>query len=175
MARLKLVRYPNPTLRAPNFEVAFPLSRETRELVDQMMYSCKRFHGIGLAAPQIGHNLNLAVINLEEYQIPPFAILNPKIISSSSKSHIMEEGCLSIPGKFGSLKRPEKVTVKFITIEGKEMKLSVDGLLAVVFQHEIDHLGGVLICDKWDINTVHTLDESELARARKKRKKQTTR
>jgi len=154
--RSKLIVYPNEILRAKNEDVKFPLTKEVKALIDRMIFDVKRFCGIGLAAPQIGKNLNLAIINLEAYNLPAFPIINPKIVSHSFKKTEMEEGCLSIPGKFGVVKRPEKITVKFYTPEGKKVKLEVDGLAAKVFQHEIDHLNGVLILDKWKKDSVHT-------------------
>ena len=158
MSRLKLVNDPNQILRSKNSDLAFPLSKENMELVDQMIFACKKHKGVGLAAPQIGYNLNLAIINLGEYELPPFPIINPKITSRSFKKHLMEEGCLSLPNLYGMLKRPEKITVKFYNSGGKKIKLKLDGFIAKVFQHEIDHLNGILICDKWDKKTVHRYD-----------------
>ncbi|PIR96982.1 MAG: peptide deformylase [Candidatus Doudnabacteria bacterium CG10_big_fil_rev_8_21_14_0_10_41_10] len=156
MPRFKLVTSPNEILRNKNAEIKFPLSSDIKKLIDQMKYDVKRFNGIGLAAPQIGKNLKLAIINLEHYNIPAFPIINPKITSKSFRKETMEEGCLSIPGKFGVVKRPKKITVKFYREDGKKVKLKVDGLTAKVFQHEIDHLNGIIILDKWDKKTVYT-------------------
>lgn len=161
MSRLKLITDPNSILRTKNSDLAFPLSKESRELIDRMIFACKKFKGVGLAAPQIGHNLNLAIINLGEYELPPFPIINPKITSCSFKKHSMEEGCLSLPNLYGMLKRPEKITVKFYNSEGKKIKLKLNGFIANVFQHEIDHLNGILIADKWDKKTVHSYDRNE--------------
>src|SRR3989344_6063161 len=107
--------------------------------------------GVGLAAPQVGKNLMLAVINLEEYGIEPFAIINPRVVGKSIKKTGMEEGCLSIPGKFGTVKRPAKVEVMCFREDGTRVALRADRMMAKVLQHEIDHLNATLICDKWDI------------------------
>ena len=165
MARLKLVHKGNPILTKPNADVKFPLDRETRELVDQMVFSCKKFKGVGLAAPQIGRNLKLAIINLQDYELPAFPIFNPVIESSSKKTRTIEEGCLSIPGKFAMVERPEEINVRFQNFDGKEIKIKLDGFAAVVFQHEIDHLNGIIISDKWDEKTVHIYDKKGKSQA----------
>jgi peptide deformylase len=162
MARLKLVFDPNPILRQKNQDVILPIDEQTRQLIDQMKFACKKFKGIGLAAPQIGKSLNLAIINLEPYKLPPFPIINPRIIKTSSETEDMEEGCLSIPHLFGLVKRPSKIKVEFYNIENKKITMSLDGLAARVFQHEIDHLNQILIKDKWDINTVHQIVANRL-------------
>lgn len=155
MAKLKLVRYPSETLRKPCAEIAFPLKKEHAELVGKMIFACKKFKGVGLAAPQIGQNLKLAVINLEHFDLPAFAIINPAITGHSRKTTDMEEGCLSLPKKFGIVKRPEKIKVRFSRPDGKKIEMTLEGFAAKVFQHEIDHLNGILICDKWDESTVN--------------------
>lgn len=154
MSRLKLVYHPNEILRAKNSDLQFPLSKEFANLIDQMFFAVKKFHGIGLAAPQIGKNINLAVIYIPESEIPPFAIINPTILSRSFKKTPFEEGCLSIPKKYAIVRRPEKIKVKFFNQAGQKVKIKIDGLLSKVFQHEIDHLNSKLICDKWDQKTL---------------------
>jgi len=113
-----------------------------------MIETCRAANGIGLAAPQVGLSLRLCVINLEHLGLDPFALINPKIVTKSWKKIEMEEGCLSIPGVFGIVKRPEKITVKAINLAGKENIVKADGLLARVIQHEVDHLDGILITSK---------------------------
>jgi len=154
MARLKLFKDPNKILRAQNLLLEFPLNKDTRELIDAMKFACKKFRGVGLAAPQIGKNLRLAIIDIGDLELPAFPIINPKIISTSKLQTVMEEGCLSIPGRYGNVKRPEKVTVEFFSPEGKKIKIEVEGFIAKVFQHEIDHLQGEIISDKWDKETI---------------------
>ena len=136
-------------LRAPNQELGFPLSKDMRKLIDDMLLTARKAPGIGLAAPQVGQNLMLAIINLEEMGIPPFVIINPKIVSKSIKKTLMEEGCLSIPGRFGLVKRPAKIQVEAQNAAGKKIIIKADRLLAKVLQHEIDHLNGILIEDKF--------------------------
>lgn len=136
------------TLRRPNREVTFPLSKEIKKLIADMVATVKAAPGIGLAAPQVGQNLMLAVINLAELGLPPFVLINPKIISKSIKKTEMEEGCLSIPGLFGKVRRPAKVEVEVYQEDGQRIIIKADRLLAKVLQHEIDHLNGIIITDK---------------------------
>ena len=135
-------------LRAENAEVQFPLSEHIKQLIEDMKLSVKKAPGIGLAAPQIGKNLRLAIINLTEMGIPPFTIINPQLVSKSIKKTEMEEGCLSIPGHFQKVKRPAKVEVVAFNEQGQKVVIRGDKLLAKVLQHEIDHLNGILIVDK---------------------------
>lgn len=137
-------------LRATNAELAFPLSERLKALIEDMKLTVKKAPGIGLAAPQIGHNVMLAIIHLEEFGIESFPIVNPKIVSRSIKKTVMEEGCLSVPKVFGEVKRPAKVEVIGYTEDGKKIHIKTDKLLSKVLQHEIDHLNGVLICDKFE-------------------------
>ncbi len=135
-------------LRSANQEIKFPLSLEIKNLIADMLLTVKKAPGIGLAAPQVGANLMLAVINLADFGIKPFVLANPKIVSKSIKKSVTEEGCLSIPGVFGKVKRPAKVEVEGTRQDGMKIIIKAEGLLAKVLQHEIDHLNGVLIIDK---------------------------
>lgn len=144
---LRIVKIPDPILseKTQNVKAVTP---EILKLVKDMIDTCRKANGIGLAAPQIGKSIRLCIINLEHIGIPPFALINPKIIKSSWKKIPMEEGCLSIPGIFGIVKRPAKVTIKAMNIEGTSTKFEAEGMLARVIQHELDHLDGVLFTSK---------------------------
>jgi peptide deformylase len=144
---LKIVKIPDHILESKAIPVK-AITPEILKLVKDMIDTCKKANGIGLAAPQIGKSLRICVINLEHIGLPPFALINPKIVKSSWKKSDMEEGCLSIPGVFGMVKRPVKVTVKATNIEGNETKFVADGILARVIQHELDHLDGILFTSK---------------------------
>ena len=148
--RLHTIFDDKPVLRAPNQELSFPLDKKTRGLIDDMKLTVKKAPGIGLAAPQVGHNVMLAIIHLEEFGMPAFALINPRVVSKSIKKTAMEEGCLSIPKVFGAVKRPAKVEVVGYTEDGKKVHIKADRLLAKVLQHEIDHLNGILIADKFE-------------------------
>lgn len=101
--------------------------------------------GVGLAAPQIGKNIRLAVINSKD---GIFCLINPKLTRRSWTSESAEEGCLSIPGVFGKVKRHKKISLTYYNQEGKKSKLTASGMMARVIQHEIDHLDGILFIDK---------------------------
>lgn len=149
LLRLHTLPKDEPLLRAKNGEVEFPLSKSMLTLIEDMVVTVKKAPGIGLAAPQVGKNLMLAIINLEEIGIKPFAIINPKVISKSIRKTPMEEGCLSIPGVFGMVRRPAKIEVETQNIDGAKIVIKADRLLAKVLQHEIDHLNCTLIADKF--------------------------
>jgi len=152
LLQLRTLPADEKVLRAPNKELSFPLSAAVKELIEDMKLTVKKAPGIGLAAPQIGHNLMLAIIHLEEFGVEAFALINPKVISRSIKKTVMEEGCLSIPKIFGEVKRPAKVEVSGFTEDGRRIRIKGDKLLAKVLQHEIDHLNGILIQDKFESN-----------------------
>jgi peptide deformylase len=103
-------------------------------------------NGIGIAAPQIGVHKRLIIVDIGNNQ--PQAFFNPIITSKSFTKTESEEGCLSVPGVFGIVKRHRAVTVKAQNISGVTQTFRVDGLSAIVFQHEIDHLDGILFIDK---------------------------
>ncbi len=146
--RLHTLPKDEEVLRAKNQELSFPLPKDVNKLIEDMKATVKKAPGIGLAAPQVGKNLMLAVINLAEFGIEPFAIINPRIVSKSIKKTDMEEGCLSMPGHFVKVRRPAKVEVEAFREDGRKLRIKADRLLAKVLQHEIDHLNATLIVDK---------------------------
>jgi len=155
---LKIVTIPDPILT----QKAKPIDKIDRsilDLIDQMITTCKEANGIGLAAPQIGKSIRLCVIDLSHAGIPPFAMINPKIVKKSWKKIEMEEGCLSIPGVFGIVKRPIKITVQAINQRGEKSKFEADGLLSRVIQHEVDHLDGILFTSKMTKQTQGSPEE----------------
>jgi peptide deformylase len=113
-------------------------------LIDDMLETLPAVSGIGLAAPQVGISLQLAVIEIPEEE--PIVLVNPEVIRKSGERTV-EEGCLSIPGYRGEIKRAVAVTVKGRDRRGKEFRLKATGLLAQALEHEIDHLNGVLYID----------------------------
>ncbi|HVY67929.1 MAG TPA: peptide deformylase [Patescibacteria group bacterium] len=144
---LPILTFPNDYLRKPTKPVEFPLSKEIKKLTRDMIETVKAADGIGLAAPQVGRSAKLIVINLEKSGVPVFALYNPKIVSSGTKKVEIEEGCLSIPGVFGMVKRPRKVTIQAQNAAGDTVQLDDDGWISRVGQHEIDHINGRLIID----------------------------
>lgn len=147
---LPIVRLPAQVLRRPVEDVVFPLSKDVKRLIRDMLDTVIKADGIGLAAPQVGKNLNLALVFLEHSGIPVFPIINPKIVKVSSETVPIEEGCLSLPGLFGNVTRPKNITVEYFDMNGEKKTLTDDGWIARVCQHEIDHLLGTLIIDKFD-------------------------
>lgn len=136
----------NAILHAENSTVKDPLAPEIQTLLPEMLAAMRKADGIGLAAPQIGKNLRICVIEIDNV-IRSF--INPKITSASQEKILFEEGCLSLPGEFFAIERSDKVTVRYIDEHGQEKKLRARGLLAICLQHELDHLDGVLICDRY--------------------------
>ena len=112
-----------------------------------MIDTVRKADGIGLAAPQVGKSVKVVIINLEKSGVPLVALYNPKVVTKSFAKTEIEEGCLSIPGVFGMVKRPKKVTIEAQTAEGKTVQFTDDGWIARVAQHEIDHINGRLIID----------------------------
>ncbi|MDB4940148.1 MAG: def [Candidatus Doudnabacteria bacterium] len=145
---LPIIKYPNKILRKKTRQVSFPLSPTVKKLIKDMGDTVKKAEGIGLAAPQVGHDLAIIVVDLETMGVPPFVLINPEVVKFSKKKTDMEEGCLSIPKVFGIVPRPEDIVFKGYNILGKEITAAADGMLAKVLQHEIDHINGILIIDK---------------------------
>ncbi len=145
MAILPIIKYPNPILRKKAKKISDPTDPEVQKLISQMISAMKKKNGLGLAAPQVKKSLRLCVI---EEDGAVYVFINPKVTSVSRKKVIMEEGCLSFPGKFLPIKRSEKVKVRYLNEEGVKSKLKADGILARAIQHEIDHLDGILMIDR---------------------------
>ncbi len=123
---------------------------ETRALVDEMKKVMHAAQGIGLSANQIGLPWNVFVGQLSSAQGKPkfYAVFNPKITWKSSETYAMEEGCLSIPRTYGMVERPEKIVLEGQDKHGRPIRLKVWGLLARMFQHEVDHLSGKVFLDR---------------------------
>ncbi|MGK2848868.1 MAG: peptide deformylase [Minisyncoccota bacterium] len=122
-----------------------PLHPEIQALLPKMIEKMHQENGVGLAAPQINQSLRLAVAEVEG---EVFYFINPEITSYSQEKIVFEEGCLSLPGQFFPIIRSEEVTVRYQNEKGLPKKLRATGLLAVVIQHEIDHLEGILIINR---------------------------
>jgi peptide deformylase len=163
MAKLEILTYPNPILR----EVSKPVvqfNSELKKLSDDMLETMYESKGIGLAAVQVGQPLQMLVIDtrskdeagrrykydemtdMEKNVVQPLVLINPEIIKGYGKT-TFDEGCLSVPSFFDTVERFDKVDIKALDINGKEFKLTVDGLIAICIQHEMDHLSGTLFID----------------------------
>lgn len=120
------------------------------ELLEDLYETLKQTpDGVGLAAPQVGVLRRAIVVDLsdEEGGEGPFKLINPVIVKRSGEQ-ICREGCLSVPGKLGDVRRPKRVVVEALNEKGEKVKIKAEDLLAVVFSHEIDHLDGILFTDK---------------------------
>ncbi len=140
MALLKIVHYPDPRLH----KVALPVATvddEIRKLVADMAETMYAAPGIGLAATQVDRPLRLIVVDISEAKDDLKVFINPVILDASGLSE-HEEGCLSVPGIYDLVSRPERVRVRALDQNGAPLELETDGLLAVCLQHEIDHLDG---------------------------------
>ncbi|MFH1193422.1 MAG: peptide deformylase [bacterium] len=142
-----IVTYPNEILRKKSEPVktADIGSGEIKELIAEMRKTIKKENGVGLAAVQIGV---LKQVILVEIDGNVHAFINPQIIRKSWKKIAIEEGCLSVPGKNGFVKRSANVSVLAYDEAGDKVKIKAEGLTAIIFQHEIDHTNGILFIDK---------------------------
>ncbi|HET8654581.1 MAG TPA: peptide deformylase [Longimicrobiaceae bacterium] len=123
------------------------ISDELRRLVRDMFETMYDAEGIGLAGPQIGVPQRVIVVDVREEGSAPFALLNPRIVETSSDVEKADEGCLSIPGISGPVERRLRVVVEGLDEKGEPVRIEAEGLLARCLQHEIDHLDGVLFID----------------------------
>lgn len=141
---LKIVKYPATILKKQTQEVQ-EITPDLLSLISQMEIAMEKNRGIGLAAPQIGISKQIIVIKDKRKNR---AFLNPKLRSKSKKQETDEEGCLSLPGLFLSVKRAESIRLSCNTKEGRSLIIEAKGLAARIFQHELDHLEGKLIIDR---------------------------
>lgn len=158
MKLLDVITNGNPTLRLRATEVEDVLDPSVQKLITDMIPTMYEKDGIGLAANQVNSPVRVAVIVPDPTQYRKLkgkqdqknviVAINPIIISHSVSTEKGEEGCLSVPGIYGEVKRWKTVTVSFQDREGKKVTMKASGLLARVFQHEIDHLDGILFIDK---------------------------
>lgn len=144
---LPIKQFPDEVLRKPGEPVSFPLSKDMKKLTADMIDTVRATDGIGLAAPQVGKSVKLIIINLEKNGVPTFPLYNARIASKSGGKIALEEGCLSIPGVYGMVRRPKKVKIVAQNARGEEIEIVDDGWVSRVAQHEIDHTNGILIID----------------------------
>lgn len=137
----------NPVLRK-KAETVKEITPNIKQLILDMINTLEsNENSVGLAAPQVNHSLRIIAYQPDINQ-PAQALINPIILKQSRKTSIMEEGCLSLPDYTVKIERPLKATIQATTLEGKKIKIKAKDILARIIQHEIDHLEGILICDK---------------------------
>ncbi|MBI1730531.1 peptide deformylase [Candidatus Acetothermia bacterium] len=140
---LEVRLYPDPVLR----ERAKPIEKindEIRMLADAMIVTLVHAIGYGLAAPQVGVSKRLIVVDVNNKF---YVLVNPEILTFSEEKQMGPEGCLSIPGPEADVERSQKIAVRALNLDGEEVYIEAEGMLARAFQHEVDHLNGILFID----------------------------
>ena len=134
-------------------------------LAEELREAMRENDGIGIAAPQIGEPFRIFLVAKEllaeetRRLVPSDVFINPKIVKKSFKRNVLEEGCLSVPGVFGNVPRSVRVTAEAYDLSGNKFRVAAEGLLAQIFQHEMDHLEGVLFVEKAKKSTLHRITE----------------
>jgi len=146
MTILTILEYPDPRLRTIAKAVE-QVDETTRRLIDDMFETMYAAPGIGLAATQVGVHQRLVVMDLSEDQSEPRVYINPEFEPLTDELDEYREGCLSVPGFFEDIKRPQRVKVRALNRDGEPFEELAEGLLAVCIQHECDHLNGKLFVD----------------------------
>jgi peptide deformylase len=169
MSIREIVTPPDPVLRQDAQPVR-AFNSEIRQLAKDMVETMRAAPGVGLAAPQVGVPQRIIVVEFAEPPENPeaepeepelFCLINPEIVKESSQRSIGNEGCLSLPGYFGEVERAQSVSVRGFTESGDHTQIEAAGWLARIFQHEIDHLNGVLFIDR--AHRVWKVEEGEEA------------
>lgn len=142
---MKIITYPNPILDTKAKNIKNPLDPKIKKLIPEMLKTMRENNGMGLAAPQIGESIRLCIV---EYVGKTYVLINPKITSHSNIKIKSEEGCLSFPQKFIPVERFETVQVRYLNEKGEKCKIKATDLLARAFQHEIDHLDGIVFINR---------------------------
>ncbi len=154
MAMLKVYEYPHPVLKQKAVKVE-KVDDELRQFLDDMLETMYESAGVGLAAPQVGVSKRIVVIDAEQESDGsghkagnPMYLVNPEIIWRSEDMVCGEEGCLSVPDQRAEVERHAQVRVHYLDYNGKEQEILADDFLAIVIQHELDHLDGILYIDR---------------------------
>ncbi len=148
-----IVTLPNPVLRRKAHKVT-EFDKDLQELIDDMIETMREAPGVGLAAPQVGESVRLIVVEYgeekDEVEQPKklFVVINPEIVQASEEKVMGVEACLSLPGLAGEVERNQQIVVKGMNRFGKPARIKVNSWFARIFQHEIDHLDGVLFTDR---------------------------
>lgn len=147
--KVKLITYPNKILKAKSEDVK-KIDDNIIKLLDNMKEIMYKYKGIGLAAPQVGINIKLAIIDLQKDD-PGYGLvemINPEILESAGNFEEHEEGCLSVPDFYSPVPREKYIKIKYIDRKGEERTIETDTFFSVVAQHEVDHLNGILFIDR---------------------------
>jgi peptide deformylase len=142
-----LTFYPDPLLRKPSDPIA-AFDDELAAIVAGMFERMRKSNGVGLAAPQVGLKKRLLVLNPTGAPADDLVLVNPTILDRCGPQTLFEEGCLSFPGIYAEIKRPERCRVRAYTADGKEFEAEYSDFVSRIVQHEFDHLEGVLLVDR---------------------------
>ena len=148
MALKQILTEPHKILREKSLKVE-QVDKGLQILMDDMLETMYAAPGIGLAAIQIGVPKRVIVLDIDHKEgvKNPLYFINPEIIETSKMNSIYEEGCLSVPGQFAEVERPDKCHIKYLDYNGQAQELKAEGMLATCIQHEMDHLEGILFID----------------------------
>ena len=148
MALREILTEPNKILREKSLKVD-QVNDDIRKLMDDMLETMYAAPGIGLAAIQVGVPKRIIVLDISPKDAPknPMFFVNPEVVLKSESKSTYEEGCLSVPGQFAEIDRPDKCHIKYIDYYGNQKEIKAEGMMATCIQHEMDHLEGILFID----------------------------
>ena len=148
MGLREILTEPNKILRQKSSKVE-KVDKDIQKLMDDMLETMYAAPGIGLAAIQVGVPKRVIVLDIAPKDSPrnPMYFINPEIVKKSENNSTYEEGCLSVPGQFAEIDRPDKCHVKYLDYHGEQKEIKAEGMLATCIQHEMDHLKGILFVD----------------------------
>jgi peptide deformylase len=171
---LRITLYEEPILRTKGKKIT-SFDQSLRDLVQEMIATMKAAHGIGIAAQQVGHALQVCIVDVSECEddfdyvldgrrppldlIMPLAVVNPELEFPDGPSTVYEEGCLSFPGINGDVKRPDEVRLKYQDLDGNPHTIECNGIFGRCIQHEVDHLNGILFIDRMHKKTRKKLED----------------
>lgn len=173
---MKILTHPNPLLRQ-KAKVITDFDEKIKDFADKLTKMMLTHDGVGLAAPQVGESIRLIAVNIEkkkdypDWLTMPMVLINPYLLQISTDQVEMDEACLSLPGLYGCVWRPEEVIVTAQDIHGQTLHIETGGWFARVLQHEIDHLNGILFVDRInDKKQIKKYDPKKLKLENKKSK-----
>jgi peptide deformylase len=143
--KLNIITYPHKILRTNLKKVDNFKDPQLKKIIKEMKKTMLKYDGIGLAANQVNLNMRLVVINTAK---GPQAFINPKIKTKSLLKQKFDEGCISFPEITGWVSRSQKITLEYQDLNGEKIKINIQGLMATVFQHEVDHINGIVFTDR---------------------------
>ena len=161
MTVLPIRHFPDDQVLRQKAKKVSHIDGSVQRLIDNMIETMQRANGVGLAAPQVGVSLRVIVVQMPGEK--PVALINPEIVKRNGEQQV-NEGCLSVPGYYGEIKRSASVTLKGKDRDGKEIRIRTEGLMAEALEHETDHLDGKLYIDHVDDTTkLHRIEQEKVS------------